>query len=87
MASYKNVMEQLVEEKLDKIYNTLDCCKCEQCRNDIIAYALNNLPSKYVVTPKGETYSKTFVLSMQHDADINAALAAGANVVKENPRH
>ncbi len=41
---YKNVMEDLVEFRFDEIQSTLDCCTCEHCRNDIIAYALNLLP-------------------------------------------
>lgn len=86
-SKYKNVMELLVEEKYEKIKDDLDCCTCAQCRNDVLAYALNQLPSKYVVTPKGEAYSKTFALSVQHDTDIIAALTAGANLVREHPRH
>ena len=62
-------------------------CTCEACRNDIIAYALNQLPPKYVATRKGEVYSKTFILRNQHYADIMAALAKGAKVVSDHPRH
>lgn len=87
MPVYRNVMESLVEEKVDKILHTLDCCQCDQCRNDIVAYALNQLPTKYVVTQQGEAYSKIYVLSVQHDADILAAITAGANLVREHPRH
>lgn len=87
MAKYRNVMEQLVEETYSQIVSTLQCCQCEQCRNDIIAYALNQLPCKYVATPQGEMYSKTYSLGIQHRANIMAALAQGANVVRLNPRH
>ncbi|MCI8406454.1 MAG: late competence development ComFB family protein [Oscillospiraceae bacterium] len=87
MALYKNVMEDLVEEQFDKIQKTLQCCTCEYCRSDIIAHALNHLPGKYVVTPRGEIYSKTYALGLQHGTDITAALTAAANVVREHPRH
>jgi len=87
MADYKNIMEELVEEEFDAAAPGLNCCTCEACRNDIIAFALNQLPPKYVATRKGEVYSKTFILRNQHYADIMAALAKGANLVRENPRH
>jgi len=84
---YKNIMEDLVEEKYDKMQSTLSFCTCPQCRADAIAYALNQLPPKYVVTPKGEIYSKTYALSVQHDADITSALAAAVTQIAEHPRH
>ena len=85
--NYKNVMETLVEETYDKVGSSLDCCNCYRCRDDIIAYALNQLPPKYVATPQGVIYSKTYSLGIQHNADIMAALMKGANIVKGNPRH
>ena len=85
--NYKNVMETLVEETYDKVGSSLDCCNCSRCRDDIIAYALNQLPPKYVATPQGVIYFKTYSLGIQHNADIMAALMKGANIVKGNPRH
>lgn len=87
MAEYKNIMEDLVKEEYESAAASLNCCTCEDCRNDIIAYALNQLPPKYVATRTGEVYSKTFILRNQHYADIMAALAKGARVVSEHPRH
>ncbi|MCI8442379.1 MAG: late competence development ComFB family protein [Provencibacterium sp.] len=84
---YKNIMEDIVENKMKQIQETLGCCTCENCRCDIIAYALNQLPPKYVVTAKGEVYSKLYTLSVQHDADVMAALTQGANLVAKRPRH
>ena len=76
---YKNIMEDIVENKMNQIQGTLGCCTCEHCRSDIIAHALNHLPGKYVVTPRGEIYSKTYALGLQHGTDITAALTAGLN--------
>ena len=39
--------------------------QCHICRMDIAAYALNHLPSKYVVTRKGEVYSKLAELQIR----------------------
>lgn len=87
MSQYKNIMEDLVLEEFDRAALTLNCCTCEDCRNDIIAYALNQLPPKYVATRTGEVYSKTFILRNQHYADVMAALTKGARLVADHPRH
>ena len=41
-----NVMESIVEEKLDTQLKEENCCKCERCLEDMKAMALNQLPSK-----------------------------------------
>lgn len=88
MVTYYNAMETLVEETFDKLKSKLDCCTCELCRNDIIAYALNHLPAKYVVTEKGAMYSKAnSTMNIQPSADIVTALTTGANLVKAHKRH
>lgn len=87
MSEYKNIMEDLVLEEFESAAQTLNCCTCEDCRNDIIAYALNQLPPKYVATRTGEVYSKTFILRNQHYADVMAALTKGARLVADHPRH
>lgn len=80
-------MEDLVREKLDEIIDTLDCCKCEQCRTDILSYALNRLSPKYVSTDVGRAYAKLDTLSLQFEVDLMAALYEAAEKVKKNPRH
>lgn len=87
MALYHNAMEDLVEELFDEMKGEFDCCLCEQCRADIIAFGLNQLPSKYVVTKAGGAISKADSLRFQHITDIRAALLRGVQVVKEFPRH
>lgn len=84
---YKNIMEDIVENKMNQMQPTLGCCTCERCRSDIVAYALNQLPPKYVATAKGEAYSKVYTLSVQHDADVMAAITQGAKLVEKHPRH
>jgi competence protein ComFB len=83
----KNLMETLVEMKLDETIDKFDCCKCEQCRTDIASYALNRLPPKYVATYEGSVYSKLDTLSLQYETDMLTALLQGAQIVKNHPRH
>lgn len=87
MKLYHNAMEDLVEELFDEMKSEFECCTCEQCRADIIAYGLNQLPGKYVVTKAGGAISKADSLRFQHITDIRAALMRGVQIVKEYPRH
>jgi len=83
----KNYMEDVVAHVLKNILPDLDVCRCEICQMDMMAYALNHLPPKYVVTPKGELYSKLSELMQQAEIDVEVALAEAAKVVSRNPRH
>jgi len=85
--SLKNYMEDCVEDILPMVLKGMDICACDHCKMDIMAYALNNLPPKYVVTRKGELYTKLEAMYSQFDADIVTALTTGAKLVGNNPRH
>lgn len=87
MITYKNIMENMVEEMYEKMKDSLGCCQCERCHNDIVAYALNRLPPHYVVSRSGALYAKTFTMEKQHEMDIATEIAKGAMLVRSNPRH
>lgn len=88
MKNYRNVVEDLVEDYYDERKDTLDCCTCEQCKNDIIALTLNQLTPHYISTPAGETIirAKT-ALGFQYMTEIQTAFMKAVVTVKENPRH
>lgn len=44
-----NLMEQLVADRLDEVFSKFNCCRCDKCRRDVAAMALNSLTPKYVV--------------------------------------
>jgi competence protein ComFB len=52
-----------------------------------MAFALNALPTKYVVTRKGRLYAKLSVLQGQFDVDIIRAITDAAVRVDQSPRH
>ena len=87
MKRYENMMEAFVEEVLEKMAPELDCCTCEQCQSDIAAWALNQLPPRYVATQAGGAISKADTLRIQHLTDVRTAIIQGAELVKEHPRH
>ncbi len=82
-----NVMEKIVEEKLESLLKDRDCCKCERCIEDMKALALNHLPSKYVSTYNGELFSKLDSAARQNSVDINVAVANAIDCVSAHPSH
>ncbi|MGB8451922.1 MAG: late competence development ComFB family protein [Anaerocolumna sp.] len=87
MEKYHNVMETLVVNKLTELWDTLDCCKCDKCRNDIIACTLNQMEPKYVATEEGELYVRLCILSAEHEFEIVKAIATSVRIVSEHPKH
>lgn len=85
--AYYNILEEIVEMEYDRNEKSLDCCHCERCKNDIIAYSLSNVTPKYVVSHEGELFSKISALHTQVQTDIIRLLIQAAQIVKENPRH
>lgn len=83
----KNYMEEVVFRSFDDFTSGMEFCRCEKCKLDIIAIALNNLPAKYVVTDKGELYAKVDNLRGQFEADIITAITKAAMIVGKNPKH
>ena len=83
----KNYMEDSVAALIPTVVGEMDICQCEQCKMDILAYALNQLPPKYVVTRKGHLYTEVNSMHTQFDTDIMMAINQGAKLVGDNPRH
>lgn len=84
----RNYMEVSVMHALPSVLKSFPyACDCERCQMDIIAYALNHLQPKYVITDKGELFLKVNELRIQYEADIFKALIDAINVVSESPRH
>lgn len=84
----KNYMESIVWDNLDSVLNAHPkACKCEKCRYDIAALALNFLPPRYVVTDKGQTYAKIKTLEQQFTIDIVTAITNAIKIVNATPHH
>ncbi|MHB1256689.1 MAG: late competence development ComFB family protein [Dethiobacteraceae bacterium] len=85
----RNLTEKLVWQRLDEVLKEQEAeyCACEQCRLDIAALSLNQLPPRYVVTQRGETFSKADILEIQRYVDVVAAVTKAVNMVKRKPHH
>lgn len=82
-----NIMEQLVNDKLEEMLKGEKCCKCDRCIEDMTAKALNKLPAKYVSTHNGELFSKLDSAVRQNSVDINVAVAEAIACISKNPSH
>jgi len=87
MPEIKNYTEVCVKDMIESMLPRLDCCKCDNCKYDIMAIALNSLPPKYVVTHTGQIYTKLNALQNQFEADIIAAITRAVKMVTAKPRH
>lgn len=77
-----NVMENLVLKNLNLVMGRFNTCACDRCRCDIVAYALNNLPPKYIVSNANDTYDERELSKLAVNALVSAVL-----YVKSNPNH
>lgn len=87
MYKLMNYMEEFVSKKTDEILKLMNICKCDKCKLDIMALALNELPSKYVVSEQGQLYAKLSELEQQFDIDIETSIIKAAVFVSKNPKH
>ena len=67
--------------------NNRQRCKCEKCRNDMMAIALNNLKPYYVTTQFGEIMTKIKHMEQQNEANIVVEVTKAINKVHMSPKH
>ncbi|MDR1193727.1 MAG: late competence development ComFB family protein [Peptococcaceae bacterium] len=83
-AAIHNIMEHLVLRHVDEAIQKFNCCRCDRCRRDIVAYALSLLPAKYVVTNRQSAEKIKAAIPRK---EIFDALVKAAIKVRANPRH
>lgn len=81
-----NLMEELVLARLDATVDRFNCCKCDKCKKDIAALALNRLPPRYVVM-KEQDEERRRQNEVIHASEVTGALVQAILVVKKQPRH
>jgi competence protein ComFB len=86
-SKYKNFMEDCVEEMLPALMDQLGVCTCEQCRTDIIVFALNKLPPQYTASTKGHLFTRIQTLHGRFDVEIIKYITMAAEKIKANPSH
>lgn len=82
-----NLLEAHVLQEYDGIVRHFpDFCGCTTCREDVLVYALNRLPPKYVVGREGTVLSGVSLDKDQNRAAIEVALMEGIRKVNLAPR-
>ena len=87
MIKITNCMEISVKECLDRLLVDNIRFKCEKCRNDMMAIALNNLKPYYVTTQFGEIMTKIKHMEQQNEANIVVEVTKAINKVHMSPKH
>lgn len=84
-----NALEPIVFQifKDDFLNKNKLACTCERCQFDIVALALNSLPSRYVATEEGNVYIKALFSNQQLSSDIVRELSKAATLVQKKPNH
>lgn len=81
-----NLMEDIVFEKLDATLVRFNCCKCNRCKKDIAALALNRLQPRYVVMEKDDKDRRKMV-EESYGSEVTSALVQAILLVKKETRH
>ena len=84
-----NFMEEAVNRSLEELLQEpayVSLKLNDKIKLDILAFALNHLPPRYVVTEKGHLYTRVDELKQQFRTDIIVELTKAIQRVVENPR-
>lgn len=84
---FLNVMEILVEERLEKYVKLFGLCDCPRCLADVRALALSRLPAKYVVLPAAAVTPMLSLYQAKFDSMVVAQVIQACKSVMESPRH
>jgi competence protein ComFB len=83
----RNLVEVHVAESYDHVVGHFpDFCGCDTCRADVLVYALNRLPPRYVVGLEGRIVSELTLDKDQNRAAIDVAVMEGIRKVALAPR-
>lgn len=83
----QNKVEAHVTEAYDALRNHFpDFCGCDVCRADVLVYALNRLPARYVASVEGTVITELSLDKQQNRASIEVAVMDGIRRVMESPR-
>lgn len=86
-AVFVNVMERLVDERLEKYVQLFGLCSCPRCLADVRALALSRLPAKYVVLPASSEAPMMSLYQARFDSMVIAQVIQACKTVMESPRH
>ena len=85
---FKNYTEIVVHQALQEyLVNNIIPCSCDRCLADIMALALNRLPTRYYVTLRGELIMKSESQVLSDQVRVMADVARAVQQVSDKPSH
>ena len=88
MEGLKNIMEDAVEYQLNKLLSTMpDVCSCDNCKLDMMSYALNRLSPQYVRTDTGALFQKLHNYQPQAEVTIMTTVMTAIEKIGAHPQH
>lgn len=82
-----NVTEIIALAKVAEVISMMEVCSCPKCVDDILAIALNSLPTRYVTTDMGKQFIQLNSYRKQFETDVVSALIKACQIVTASPRH
>lgn len=82
-----NIMEILVDERMERYVKMFGLCNCSRCLADVRALALTRLPAKYLVMPAQEAPPRVSLYRARYETDVIAQVIMACKTVMEKPRH
>ena len=82
-----NVMEVLVDERLERYVHMFGLCSCPRCLADARALALTRLPAKYVVLPASAATPMVSLYRAKFESMVISQVIQACKTVMETPRH
>ncbi len=80
-------MEEIVDDLKASYIKKFKMCDCQRCQSDVKAYALTNLPAKYVVLSKSTLTPMMGFYNSRYATDVKSKLIVACKVVSDSPRH
>ena len=82
-----NLVKLIAEDLLTSVMKKMDIEDTKENREDVLALALNQLPTKYVTSGEGKLYAELInTYKIQYETDVTTSLTKACMKVKQRPR-
>jgi competence protein ComFB len=83
----RNAVEEHVRQSMEALKTHFPrFCGCELCVEDVLVYALNRIPPRYVTTLEGHAVTEVALEKQQQRAEIDVVVMEGLRRVSMAPR-
>lgn len=81
-----NITERMVMNRLELALKKMNCCRCDRCKKDIVALALNALKPHYAV---GQNKDMEAVIAEEdkNGLEVTSAILKAILKIRKAPRH